>query len=123
MSGASGKCAQRCWEAGFTLVELLVAFTLFSLLSLLSLLVVAALRFGIQAWERGGYHAARQAQRLRRRENDDGAPGSPYSPLRDRGDRQRKLALQKPDLRLSSVARRSPPGVHSASPRAPLRRS
>jgi general secretion pathway protein J len=43
-------------EAGFTLVELLVAFTLFSLLSLL---VLGALRFGTTAWQRGSQHSAR----------------------------------------------------------------
>jgi general secretion pathway protein J len=43
-------------EAGFTLVELLVAFALFSLLSLL---VVSALRIGAKSWERGDAHATR----------------------------------------------------------------
>lgn len=38
-------------DAGFTLVEALVAITL---LSLLSLLVLGALRFGVTAWQRGG---------------------------------------------------------------------
>jgi DNA replication protein DnaC len=40
----------------------------------------------------------RMAQRLWRRQDDDGAPGSPHPSLRDRGDRQRKLAVQTPRL-------------------------
>jgi general secretion pathway protein J len=41
-------------EAGFTLLELLVAITL---LSLLSLVMVGSLRFGVKSWERGTAHA------------------------------------------------------------------
>lgn len=41
-------------DAGFTLVELLVALTL---LSLLSLVLVGSLRLGIGAWRRGAVHS------------------------------------------------------------------
>jgi general secretion pathway protein J len=56
-------------QAGFTVVEVLVAFTLFSLLSLL---VVSSLRFGTKAWERSNQHSGRldetiHAQALLRR--------------------------------------------------------
>ncbi len=42
-------------EAGFTVVELLIAFTL---VSLLSILIASALRFGFKAWERNTVHTA-----------------------------------------------------------------
>jgi general secretion pathway protein J len=56
-------------EAGFTLVEALVAITI---LSLLGLLIMTALRFGIKAWERGDTISAQineglQVQSLLRR--------------------------------------------------------
>jgi general secretion pathway protein J len=41
-------------EAGFTLVELLVALALFSLLAML---LFDKVHFGLQAWQRGGAHA------------------------------------------------------------------
>jgi len=41
-------------EAGFTLVELLVALALFSLLAIL---LFDNVHFGLQAWQRGGAHA------------------------------------------------------------------
>jgi general secretion pathway protein J len=56
MSRAAKARTDRHAEAGFTLVELLIAFTLFSLLSLL---VLGALRFGTTAWQRSGQHSAR----------------------------------------------------------------
>jgi len=65
--------------------------------------------------------AFRMAERFRRCQNDRGAARSADPSLRYSRNRQRKLALQEPNLR--SVARGSHPGVHSASPRAPLRRS
>jgi general secretion pathway protein J len=46
----------RCREAGFTLVELLVALTL---LSFVSLALFGSLRFGMMAWSRGHAHAER----------------------------------------------------------------
>jgi general secretion pathway protein J len=60
---------ERLAEAGFTLVELLVAFTLFALLSVL---LLSGLRLGIESWQRGGKHEARledvlHAQTLLRR--------------------------------------------------------
>ena len=63
-------------QAGFTLVELLVAITLFSLLSVL---LVNALRFGTKAWERGNQHSTRldetaHAQALLRRLLTDAYP-------------------------------------------------
>jgi general secretion pathway protein J len=67
--------AASCPEAGFTLVELLVAFTLFSLLSLL---VLAALRFGTKAWERGNQHAARLEEILHVQAMLRGAIGKAY---------------------------------------------
>lgn len=56
-------------EAGFTLMEVLVAFTLFGLLSML---LLSALRLGTAAWHRSDAHAARlqdvlHAQTLLRR--------------------------------------------------------
>jgi general secretion pathway protein J len=56
-------------QSGFTVVELLVAFTLFSLLSVL---IVSSLRFGTKAWERSNQHSSRldetiHAQALLRR--------------------------------------------------------
>jgi general secretion pathway protein J len=61
--------ACRADEAGFTVVEVLVAFTLFSLLSVL---VVGSLRFGVKSWERSNEHGSRldetiHAQALLRR--------------------------------------------------------
>jgi general secretion pathway protein J len=43
-------------QAGFTVVEVLVAFTLFSLLSLL---LLSSLRFGTKAWERSSAYSTR----------------------------------------------------------------
>ncbi len=60
------------------------------------------------------------AERLWRSEDDHRAIRSPHPSLRHHRDRQRKLAVQEPNL--SSRARGSPPGAHSASPRAPLLR-
>ncbi len=65
----------------------------------------------------------RMAKRLRRRQNDHRAARPAVPPLRHSRNRQRELALQKPHLTSGSEPRGSPPGVHSASPRAPLRRS
>lgn len=48
--------ADHCREAGFTLVELLVAF---ALLSVLSLALFGSLRFGLNAWRLGTDHADR----------------------------------------------------------------
>lgn len=48
-------------QAGFTLMELLVAITL---LSLLSLVLTSSLRFGLSAWARGTEHAERVDQVL-----------------------------------------------------------
>lgn len=57
-------------EAGFTLLELLIAMTL---LGLLMVVVMGGLRFGMRAWERSEAHTTatddvRQAQSLLRRE-------------------------------------------------------
>ena len=54
----------------------------------------------------------RMAERLRRCEDDDGAPRSPHPSLRDHRDRQRVLALQEPRLIPHSLPRwanRPPP--------------
>lgn len=48
-------------DAGFTLMELLVAITL---LSLLSLVLTSSLRFGLTAWARGADHTERVDQSL-----------------------------------------------------------
>ena len=61
---------ERHAEAGFTLVELLIAMTL---LGLLMVVVLGGLRFGARAWERNEAHTTatddvRQAQTLLRRE-------------------------------------------------------
>jgi general secretion pathway protein J len=53
MTGAAGRLPVNP-QAGFTLVELLVAITL---LSLLSLVLTSSLRFGLTAWARGTDHA------------------------------------------------------------------
>ena len=42
--------------------------------------------------------ACRMAERLRRRQNDHGAPRPSHPSLRNRRNRQRELALQEPDL-------------------------
>jgi general secretion pathway protein J len=55
MNGAAAT-PSRDPEAGFTLMELLVAITL---LSLLSLVLTSSLRFGLTAWARGTDHAER----------------------------------------------------------------
>jgi len=56
MKPAPKNAARQPNEAGFTLVEVLVAFTVFSLLSLL---VLEAMQFGTKAWKRGNDHASR----------------------------------------------------------------
>lgn len=63
-------------EAGFTVVELLVALTL---LSLLSVLLIGSLRFGLKAWERAAAHstgieAILNAQNLLRRSIGEAYP-------------------------------------------------
>jgi len=63
-------------EAGFTLVEVLVAI---ALLSLLSLVLLTSLSFGLKAWERGTTHTERVdhvtlAQNLLRRAIEDAYP-------------------------------------------------
>ncbi len=75
MTHRGGKHAQNR-EAGFTLVELLVALSLFSLLSLV---LFGSLRFGLRAWELGTAHADRVeevmfAQNLLRRLVADAYP-------------------------------------------------
>src|SRR5215467_5981245 len=54
---------QRRWrnQAGFTLVEALVAITL---LSLLSIALTGGLRFGIDAWARGSAHSDQLSRTL-----------------------------------------------------------
>ena len=61
----------------------------------------------------------RMAERLRRREDDDGAPRSPHPSLRDHRDRQRVLALQEPRLTQS----RAPPGLPRWANRPPPARA
>lgn len=63
-------------EGGFTLVELLAAI---ALLSLLSVILLASLRFGLKAWERGTTHSDRVdhimlAQDFLRRAIEDAYP-------------------------------------------------
>jgi general secretion pathway protein J len=63
-------------EAGFTLVELLVAMTM---LGLLTVLLFGGLRFGTRAWERGEAHSTgvddvRFAEQFLRRELSDAYP-------------------------------------------------
>src|ERR1700674_5801628 len=75
MTTRSEKHAQKR-EAGFTLVELLVALSLFSLLALV---LFGSLRFGLRAWELGTAHADRVedvmfAQNLLRRLVADAYP-------------------------------------------------
>ena len=50
----------------------------------------------------------RMAQRLRRRQDDHSAPRPADPPLRNRRDRQRKLAVQKPRLTPAALPRRNP---------------
>ena len=65
----------------------------------------------------------RMAERLWRRQDDHGLARPADPSLRHRRNRKRELALQKPRLTRRSEPRGSTPGAHSASPRAPLRRS
>lgn len=76
-------------EAGFTLLELLVAITL---LGLLSMILMGSLRFGLQAWERGMIHSDHvgngiPAQQFLRRVIEDAYPFfSANDPTRGRVD-------------------------------------
>src|SRR5260370_23524065 len=60
------------------------------------------------------------AERVRHREDDESAARPPDPSLRDRRDRQRKLALQKPRLstavppRLAPVGKQAPPALRCA---------
>ena len=53
----------------------------------------------------------RMAHRLRRREDDHRAPRPAHTPLRDRRDRQRKLALQEPGIAQNGTPAGPPPCV------------
>src|SRR5215467_12041707 len=62
------------------------------------------------------------AKRVRRRQDDDGAARSPYPSLRNHRNRQRKLALQAPQLsavppRLAPVGKQAPPALRYAKTR------
>src|SRR5205085_4371071 len=58
------------------------------------------------------------AERVRRRQDDNGAARPPHASLRDRRDRQRVLALQTPRLTVTPAC----PGGQTDTSRAALRR-
>src|SRR5437763_13094870 len=59
------------------------------------------------------------AERVRRRQDDNGAARPPHPSLRDRRDRQRILALQTPRLTVTPAC----PGGQTGTSRAALRRT
>jgi general secretion pathway protein J len=100
-------------QAGFTLVELLVAVTLFSLISLV---LIGSLRFGVKSWDRGTARAERidhsvLAQDFLRRIIEDAypyfSPGQTQGRVAFEGNAQSLRLLAPAPIALGAAGRMS----------------